>query len=965
MITHYEGIRCHENKGDLWNLHHMKSNTVNWAGSFNLTGLVLATLLYAAHAQPLPTPTLRLEQGSNGIQLVVNSISTTGAVFVYSGSSLSNAMANPSLLWQTNAPSGGALLPAASSPGTQAFFFGDYWPDRSVDEFGDPEDYSEETVPDKLLFTSDLPTNLGTGQVFTVDFIVATPSGESMDISGTATILVVRAADGVAHPDAIVTPPSSQMTNGYMRAVIAVTSTTPLTGYTLALSIAPGLKGSPSPGVSSTFLKAAFGLGSAPLTPPQKAYYTQQLEQRRLDNADSGATWSYPAAGGGYQVSGTFGEWRGKNNQHVHCGLDLAAPVGTTVRASRGGVVSQVKLLTDSDGNDAGMGWYVVIDHGTGWFSRYLHLDGGSIAVTKGQAVARGATLATRLYSGANWGPHLHFEVRLGANESQWEVPQPETGKDPLQVSGIFAVPAGVAPPRLEEFGLTRQHPATTAFVKSSPSTAASGPVYLFGKWVDVEPKSSGGDYRLSLKSMQFQPEGAASPIEIRPQDETAVDQLRLPGTGQQKGFARYSATHAKNPDRKNYFRYWWLWDTSSYASDRKGPRTITLTGEDYSGTTSNYTLTFGPKIKGSSIVPGPLGGQQYQFTNVAYLGTNLLADPSLPDTKFSQPDQYLLQIINSTNGLPVGNVVWSPALDGGYSRVFTVHTNEQVYTFILPGSFSASGLKLRVSSRLVTNIAHEVCFCSAANMVFIPPGTFVMGSPASEALRDSYETQHTVTLTKGFCMGKYAVTQGEYLALMGSNPSYFAPAHGYSQDLYRPVEQVSWNDATAYCAQLTAQEQLAGRLPAGWVYRLPTESEREYACRAGTNTAFHYGSALRSGMANFYGYYEYDASVGYIYNGSGIYLGRTTAVGSYTPNAWGLHDMHGNVWEWCRDWYGTYPTGSVIDPQGAPSGSSRVVRGGCWCYDGGFCRSAFRGAYPSLWYADIGFRVVLAPGQP
>ena len=139
----------------------------------------------------------------------------------------------------------------------------------------------------------------------------------------------------------------------------------------------------------------------------------------------------------------------------------------------------------------------------------------------------------------------------------------------------------------------------------------------------------------------------------------------------------------------------------------------------------------------------------------------------------------------------------------------------------------------------------------------------------------------------------------------------------------------------------LTAREQAAGRLPAGWVYRLPTESEWEYACRAGTTTAFYFGSALRSGMANFYGYYEYDASVGDIYNPNGILPGLTTPVGSYQPNAWGLYDMDGNVWEWCRDWYGTYPTGSVTDPAGPASGSARVIRGGCWDSNAGSCRSA------------------------
>jgi formylglycine-generating enzyme required for sulfatase activity len=255
--------------------------------------------------------------------------------------------------------------------------------------------------------------------------------------------------------------------------------------------------------------------------------------------------------------------------------------------------------------------------------------------------------------------------------------------------------------------------------------------------------------------------------------------------------------------------------------------------------------------------------------------------------------------------------------------------------------------------------------------LVWIPPGTFVMGSPTSEAQRYSDETQHTVTLTKGFYMGKYAVTQGEYLALMGSNPSYFTTQDYYGNpiplDLNRPVEQASWIDATNYCAHLAQQEQAAGRLPVGWVYLLPTESEWEYACRAGTTTAFNFGSAIRGGMANFYDYYEYEASIGDIYVSTPAvpWLPRTTTVGSYQPNAWGLYDMSGNVWEWCRDWYGSYPTGSVSDPQGPTSGSYRVFRGGGWAYYGRECGSARRRFDPSFRGRDIGFRVVLTPGQP
>ncbi len=247
----------------------------------------------------------------------------------------------------------------------------------------------------------------------------------------------------------------------------------------------------------------------------------------------------------------------------------------------------------------------------------------------------------------------------------------------------------------------------------------------------------------------------------------------------------------------------------------------------------------------------------------------------------------------------------------------------------------------------------------------WIPPGTFTMGIPTTEALRSADEVQHLVTMSKGFYIGKHPVTQADYLAVVGRNPSYFNINNGYALDLTRPVEQVSWFDATNYCGSRTAQERAVGLIPTNYVYRLPTESEWEYACRAGTTTAFYLGNALHSGQANFNGHYEYDAMVGLVKNLNGISLQRTTSVGSYAPNAWGLHDMIGNVWEWCQDWYGSYPTGSVTDSQGPATGSSRVVRGGHWYSEGRYCRSAQRhDNSPSVPSNILGFRVVLAPVQ-
>jgi formylglycine-generating enzyme required for sulfatase activity len=235
-------------------------------------------------------------------------------------------------------------------------------------------------------------------------------------------------------------------------------------------------------------------------------------------------------------------------------------------------------------------------------------------------------------------------------------------------------------------------------------------------------------------------------------------------------------------------------------------------------------------------------------------------------------------------------------------------------------------------------------------NMVFIPANSFRMGSATNEYQRSDDEgPQTTVILTRGFWIGKYEVTEGEYLSVVGVNPSSFPG------DLTRPVSSVSWLDATNYCALLTQQELAAGRIPAGTAYRLPTEAEWEYAARAGSSTRFSYGDDLDATSLTNYAWFAVNAGL------------MVHPVGKKLPNAWGLYDTEGNVWEWCSDWYGPLPGGVQVDPKGPASNpiGFKVMRGGAYDYFDSDCRSArrlFFGA-PTLTDTDLGFRVVLAVG--
>ncbi|MEW5736568.1 MAG: SUMF1/EgtB/PvdO family nonheme iron enzyme [Thermodesulfobacteriota bacterium] len=226
----------------------------------------------------------------------------------------------------------------------------------------------------------------------------------------------------------------------------------------------------------------------------------------------------------------------------------------------------------------------------------------------------------------------------------------------------------------------------------------------------------------------------------------------------------------------------------------------------------------------------------------------------------------------------------------------------------------------------------------------YIPSGNFTMGSWDSG--RDTDETQHSVTLSKSFYLQTTEVTQEQWKQVMGSNPSQFSDCGGSC-----PVENVSWEEVQEYIRRLNELENRT--------YRLPTEAEWEYACRAGTKGPFNTKGCLVStqggNLANFDGTYTYLSCP------TSEFKKKTVPVGIFPPNDWGLYDMHGNVWEWCQDWYGEYQ-GSATDPKGPSSGSSRVARGGSWYNRARLCRSANRAEKdPTSRYNDIGFRLAFS----
>ena len=337
----------------------------------------------------------------------------------------------------------------------------------------------------------------------------------------------------------------------------------------------------------------------------------------------------------------------------------------------------------------------------------------------------------------------------------------------------------------------------------------------------------------------------------------------------------------------------------ASVAQGKVSSVTVISAGSGY-GTLPKVTITGGGGTGASAMAV--LAGDKVAAIVVLTPGSGYT---TIPDVVIEAPPKdmgvALRMVPELTVSGPVGSaatVQWAADLAGPWNAWTNVFVGESGVVVV--------DLSAGATTRFYRAIPNPQP-PGPAGFVWIPPGTFGMGSPAGEDGRSPDEVQHVVTITRGFWISGHEVTQAEYQAVTGTNPA------SMEGDPSQPVEQVSWDDAVAYCQKLTENDRATGRITSQQAYRLPTEAEWEYAARAGSTGARH-------GEINSIAWWSGNAG------------GRTRPVGQKTSNAWGLHDVMGNVWEWCADWYAPYDTGNLTDPSGATSGAGRVYGGVAGC---------------------------------
>ncbi len=359
-----------------------------------------------------------------------------------------------------------------------------------------------------------------------------------------------------------------------------------------------------------------------------------------------------------------------------------------------------------------------------------------------------------------------------------------------------------------------------------------------------------------------------------------------------------------------------------------------TITGFNVYEVKNGGRILIGGTVMGnqtySKTISGLVNGKSYEFAVTA-----------IDKTKGESGLSYTVKVVpeKMEGSAPVKTLSDEPAEAKGPADLALEPT---VKTLPAEAPAKVAGVKDKGAAPAAGLPVKEFTNQFGMDFVFIPPGVFRMGILSNKEGEQKSAFPHNVTLTKGFYMQKTEVTQGQWKEIMGENLSFFKEC---GDDC--PLEQVAWNEAQLFIKRLNAFEKTNS-------YRLPTEAEWEYACRAGTTTPFSFGECLSTDQANYCGHYPLNGCE------KGVYREKIVAVNEFPANAWGLTGMHGNVWEWCQDWFAPYPASAVKDPKGPPSGKRKVFRGGGWNSYAKACTSGSRaGTEPTNYFANLGFRVV------
>ncbi len=978
---------------------------------FLLPALVWAFIASAA-ADPLdgpPRPFTLMRAVGPSVFLDYYPTDASGVSILHFSDDLLNLRATNADLLEVAAGSGPITFDITSFVGGERGFFAvTEFPGLSAADFeADHDDPLIVEVPPtyNLETLTALPWPLTTSTPLPVHFrILDGTTNSPLSIDGSV-LLELRTAGGAPVSFAYtLTPNTLPMSAGVVNGTVVLTTDGPLDDAYLAVAgVNPA---SAARGTSSLANAGPPTIGSNGLLGEE--------DKELADYLNTVAGWHYPMSSV-KPLAGCFGEWRpGANNPsgRPHFGMDLATVAGTSVYPVKRGVVSWAGSL----GAD---GQYMVVVHGDGTASRYLHVIPARpvhAVVETSDLIARTADIAA---------DHLHLELRSGATPAATAGAYrtfgafPGAAFDPgVQNTGFDLAPIqnGVTDtnaPQIKALYLWTGNPKTDLFDAGAPGNmqpySTSAVRTLVAQIVDKEGASATSGY-LVPAHFDFAVEDPAT------QDLTVRDSFDYSTEAEARKLFQDSAASFPNfgyvrrvgnilPLRAAY-QYWFKWDTAAlYTNQELGPRKVRFTASDRAGHSTAQTFTFGPEIiqPGSQTVDAAApNGTTFTVTAKSFMGpfpAAQMAQSAGPrdELTFSflgNTTSWDAFFIDPTNGnAEVPTLKWTFIGDSSGVKEDTI----QVRVKKKPGAATPTApeiITIKATSGVFPGVAHKMDVLISADdgdFALIPAGPFSMGD-ALDGFSDA--PVHTVTVST-FSIARTHTTKAQWDTVYA-----WAVAHGYSftnagsgKAADHPVQSVNWFDMLKWC---NARSEMQGRTPCYYTddgqtvvyrsglmhvtnaqvkwgangYRLPTEAEWEKAARGGlSGQRFPWGATITHAQANYYSdaNYGYDVSPTRDYHPTYAVNGTpyTSPVGAFAPNGYGLRDMAGNVWQWCWDWYGSsyYSTSPSTDPQGPqgpPLGWTRVVRGCSWAINASACRTAFRySGSPVSADNSIGFRPV------